>query len=89
MDFDVKYWVNEIAENAQPILAALFLFYLVTRLLRTSLAKRLWVKLEETIFSSWQLALLGTTGFVLSCASGYTHLGRHAELHRRGVCCPA
>ena len=72
MDFDVKYWVNEIAENAQPILAALFLFYLVTRLLRTSLAKRLWVKLEETIFSSWQLALLGTTGFILSCASGYT-----------------
>ncbi len=72
MNFDVKLWLDNIAENAQPILAALFLFYLVTRLLRTSLAKRLWSKLEETIFSSWQLALLGITGFILSCASGYT-----------------
>lgn len=72
MNFDVKLWLDNIAENAQPILAALFLFYLVTRLLRTSLAKRLWAKLEETVFSSWQLALLGITGFILSCASGYT-----------------
>lgn len=72
MNFDFKLWLDNIAENAQPILTALFLFYLVTRLLRTSLAKRLWAKLEETVFSSWQLALLGITGFILSCASGYT-----------------
>lgn len=72
MNFDVKYWLDHIAENAQPILAMLFLFYLVARLLRSSLAKRLLSKLEETVFSSWQLALLGTTGFILSCASGYT-----------------
>lgn len=34
------------------------------------LAKRLWSKLEDTIFSSWQLALLGLTGIVLSIAAG-------------------
>ncbi len=72
MTFDVKYWLDQLAEHAQPLLAALFLFYLISFLLRTSLAKRLWSTLEETIFSSWQLALLGTTGFILSCASGYT-----------------
>ena len=61
-----------LGDNARPLLAALFLFVTVTFLLRTSLAKRLWAGLEETVFSSWQLALLGLTGFVLSLASGYT-----------------
>lgn len=72
MTFDVKYWMDQIAANAQPLAAALILFYVASFLLRTSLAKRLWTKLEETVFASWQLALLGTTGFILSCASGYT-----------------
>ncbi|MGE0055340.1 MAG: hypothetical protein AB7S74_14130 [Hyphomicrobium sp.] len=61
-----------LGDNARPLLAAFFLFATVTFLLRTNLAKRLWAGLEETVFSSWQLALLGLTGFVLSLASGYT-----------------
>lgn len=72
MNFDVKQWIDGIAANAQPLMAALFLFFMVSYLLRTNIAKRLAGKLEETLFSSWQLTLLGTTGFVLSCASGYT-----------------
>ncbi|MEQ1718063.1 MAG: hypothetical protein ABL907_19150, partial [Hyphomicrobium sp.] len=69
---DVKLVLDELAQNARPLMAALFLFFMVSFLLKTQTAKRLWAKLEETIFSSWQLALLGLTGFVLSLASGYT-----------------
>ena len=36
------------------------------------LRKRLASALEDTLFSNWRLALLGTTGLVLSLASGYT-----------------
>ncbi|HMN37780.1 MAG TPA: hypothetical protein PKD49_08760 [Hyphomicrobium sp.] len=64
--------MSELGSNARPLLAALSLFVTVTFLLRSSLAKRLWAGFEDTVFSSWQLALLGTTGFVLSLASGYT-----------------
>lgn len=64
--------ISQLEANARPILATLFLFVSVSFLLRSRLAKRLWGKLEETVFSSWQLALLGMTGFVLSLASGYT-----------------
>ncbi len=56
--------------NALPLVAALVLFLIGRFLLRTSIAKRLWTKLEDTIFSSWQLALLGLTGVVLSIAAG-------------------
>lgn len=56
--------------DARPLIAAVVLFLLARFLLRTSIAKRLWTKLEDTIFSSWQLTLLGLTGVVLSIAAG-------------------
>ena len=70
MNFDVKYWLDEIAGHSRPLMAALFLFFMVSYLLRSNLAKRLWSRIEETVFSNWQLALLGTTGLVLSIAAG-------------------
>ena len=69
---DVKLMLDTLAQNARPLAAALVLFLAVSALLKSSLAKRLWKGIEDTIFSSWQLALLGTTGLVLSAASGYT-----------------
>jgi hypothetical protein len=41
-------------------------------LLKSSIGKRARHSLEETMFSNWQLTLLGATGLVLSLASGYT-----------------
>ena len=56
-----------------------FISYTLASIILMSLAGLLWrVKgriakvLEETMFSNWRLALLGTTGIVLSLASGYT-----------------
>ena len=69
---DVKLMLDGLAQNARPLFAALFLFFMVSFLLKTSLAKRLWKGIEDTFFSNWQLGLLGTTGVVLSLASGYT-----------------
>ncbi|MFZ4806346.1 MAG: hypothetical protein ACOYLQ_03745 [Hyphomicrobiaceae bacterium] len=37
-----------------------------------SVVVRVWAALERTIASSWQLALLGSTGIILSVASGWT-----------------
>ena len=39
---------------------------------RTKIGERARTGLEETMFSNWRLALLGTTGIILSLASGYT-----------------
>lgn len=39
---------------------------------RSKIGRRIGAVLEETMFANWQLALLGTTGIVLSLASGYT-----------------
>jgi hypothetical protein len=39
---------------------------------RSRIGLRARAGLEETMFSNWRLALLGTTGVVLSLASGYT-----------------
>ena len=69
---DLKLIIDGIAENARPIGTAIFFACLLTLLLRTKLAKRIWATMEETLFSNWQLALLGTTGIVLSLASGWT-----------------
>jgi hypothetical protein len=33
---------------------------------------RLWQAIENVFFTNWRLALLGTTGLVLSLASGWT-----------------
>ena len=69
---DLKLIVDGIAEHARLIGTAIFFACALTLLLRTKLAKRIWATLEETLFSNWQLALLGTTGVVLSLASGWT-----------------
>ena len=61
-----------LAANARPLGTALFLICIVALLVRTNTAKRVWAKIEETIFSNWQLGLLGLTGLILSIASGYT-----------------
>lgn len=39
---------------------------------RSKIGERARAGLEETMFSNWRLALLGTTGIILSLASGYT-----------------
>ena len=61
-----------LAANARPLGTALFLFCVVALLVRTNTAKKVWAKIEETIFSNWQLGVLGLTGLILSLASGYT-----------------
>ena len=69
---DVVGIVNGLGENARPLGAMLFVFGALALVLRSRVAKKIWARLEETMFSNWQLALLGTTGVVLSLASGYT-----------------
>ncbi|MGL4395183.1 MAG: hypothetical protein ACRCS9_01460, partial [Hyphomicrobium sp.] len=69
---DVKALIDGMAVNAQPIGVVVLLISLMALLVRTRLAKRLWAGLEDTMFSNWQLALLGATGLVLSAASGWT-----------------
>lgn len=62
---------SQIEQILIPVGAAVCVFMLV-RWLLTPMLDRLRSTLEESIFSSWQLALLGTTGLVLSLASGWT-----------------
>ncbi len=69
---DVVGIVNGLGENVRPLGMALFVFFALALVLRSRVAKRLFATLEETMFSNWQLALLGSTGIVLSLASGYT-----------------
>ena len=64
--------IEGIGQNARPMLWLVCVFAALAAVLRSRVAKRLWTTLEETMFSNWQLALLGTTGVVLSLASGYT-----------------
>ncbi len=61
-----------LAVNARPLGTALFLFCVVALLVRTNTAKKVWARIEDTVFSNWQLGLLGLTGLILSLASGYT-----------------
>ena len=56
-----------------------FVSYTLAAILMMSIFGMLWrVRtrlmrgIEETLFSNWQLGLLGTTGIILSLASGYT-----------------
>ncbi len=63
------------AEQLQRIivpLGAAICVFLVLRWLIGPMLERFRQTLEEKIFSSWQLALLGLTGLVLSLASGWT-----------------
>lgn len=69
---DVKLMLDGLAEHAQPLAVALFFLITTMMLMRTKVAKRIWATIEETVFSNWQLGLLGITGIVLSAASGWT-----------------
>jgi hypothetical protein len=68
---DVKLLIDKLAENARPIGIAVFLACVIALLLRTRVARRIRATIEETVFSNWRLALLGTTGILLSCAAGW------------------
>ena len=88
MGWDVKASAVAVGEavpsadqlkTLMPSLSQLTTIVLVTMamtalyaLARSAFGKRVRGALEETMFSNWQLALLGTTGVVLSLASGYT-----------------
>ena len=68
---DVKLLIDKLAENARPIGIAIFFACIFILLLRTRVARRLIATIEDTVFSNWRLALLGTTGIVLSLAAGW------------------
>ncbi|AGK59209.1 hypothetical protein HYPDE_37688 [Hyphomicrobium denitrificans 1NES1] len=68
---DVKFLIDKLAENARPLGTAIFLISVFALLLRTRVARRLRDTIEETVFTNWRLALLGTTGIVLSAAAGW------------------
>ncbi|MEM1372308.1 MAG: hypothetical protein AAGG72_08815, partial [Pseudomonadota bacterium] len=60
-----------LSENWQSWLVAMLVLAAVYYFVRR-IGDRLFGRLEETMFSNWRLALLGTTGLVLSLASGWT-----------------
>jgi hypothetical protein len=62
-DWLTLHW-KDLALYTGLILSAWFL--------AARLGKPVWKRIEETILSDWRLALLGTTGVVLSLASGWT-----------------
>ena len=68
---DVKLLIDKLAENARPIGITIFFACIFILLLRTRVARRLIATIEDTVFSNWRLALLGTTGIVLSLAAGW------------------
>lgn len=68
---DVKLLIDKLTENARPLGTAIFLIAVFALLLRTRVARRLRATIEETVFTNWRLALLGTTGIVLSAAAGW------------------
>lgn len=68
---DVKFLIDRLVENARPIGIAVFLASTLFLLLRSRVARRLRAAIEETVFGNWRLALLGTTGIVLSAAAGW------------------
>ncbi len=71
--------VSENFAAAQDVLSANWLSWLVLTAVIVALfaffkriSGRLTTSIEDAIFSNWRLALLGTTGLVLSLASGWT-----------------
>ncbi|MBA2125766.1 hypothetical protein DLM45_05940 [Hyphomicrobium methylovorum] len=68
---DFKLLIDHLVENARPLGLAIFLACALALLLRTRVARRLRNVIEETVFTNWRLALLGTTGIVLSVAAGW------------------
>ena len=68
---DVKLLIDSLVQHTQPLAMLLLVLISTAVLLRTKFVKRLKSVIEEMIFSNWQLALLGTTGIVLSAAAGW------------------
>ncbi len=71
---DVKFTMpslDQFQQVAIPLGIAIAVFMIV-RWMVTPMLGRFRQTFEDTIFSSWQLALLGTTGVILSLASGWT-----------------
>ena len=68
---DEKLLIDTLLSNARPIGIALFFSCIIVLLLRTRVARRIKATIEDTVFSNWRLALLGTTGLVLSGAAGW------------------
>jgi hypothetical protein len=62
-DWLAVHW-KDVATYTAVILAG---WFIVSRI-----GKPVWKRIEDTILSNWRLALLGTTGVVLSLASGWT-----------------
>jgi hypothetical protein len=70
--FSVTKTVDWLGANGFAIGAAALVMLGTYLALTSTLAKRVWTAAEDTMFANWRLALLGTTGIVLSLASGYT-----------------
>lgn len=60
-------WLSLHWKDVASVFIVLTAAYLLARLSRP-----IWKRVEETMLSNWRLALLGTTGIVLSLASGWT-----------------
>ncbi len=69
---DLKALVDWVLTNGSSLLFGVLVFAGIGLVLTSGPAKRVWRAIEETFFTNWQLALLGSTGIVLSLASGYT-----------------
>lgn len=66
---------NEIGSylpNSQSLIVIALFSIGIALVYLTQSGKKLRARLSETVFSNWQLALLGTTGIILSLASGWT-----------------
>ena len=82
---DVKLMLDGLAQNAQPLAIALFIFCVIALLLRTRVAKRLWASIEETFSPTGSLGCWQRPASCCRQPSGWTHLGRHAQFHRRAA----
>lgn len=69
---DVKALVDWLMANGSSLLVGTLIFLVIGLILTSGPAKRVYRALEETFLTNWQLALLSSTGLVLSLASGYT-----------------
>lgn len=59
-----------LSQAANWIVMALLVFAIATALVK--LVPKLWAVIEETLFSNWRLALLGSSAFLLSVAGAWT-----------------
>ena len=69
---DLKALVTWLSDNGTSLMVGVLVFVAIGLLLSSRPAKRVYRAVEDTFFSNWQLALLGTTSIVLSLVAGYT-----------------